>query len=100
MVALKIPTVIGPHGLRQKGESLRALYQDIHRLILLAYPDSKGRLRDKLALEAFINALNDNDLALKVRYSCPSDLQSAYRTALMLENNQLIVNRHEDVREF
>jgi hypothetical protein len=84
---------------RQKGESLRALYQDIHRLVMLAYPGERGRLRDKLGTEAFINGLNDNDLSLKVRNLCPTDLQTAYKTALMLESNQLIVNRHDDTRE-
>ena len=59
---------------RKQGESLRSLYQDIQRLILQAYPDSKGKLRDKLALEAFIDGLNDNDLALKVRNLCPRNL--------------------------
>jgi transposase InsO family protein len=84
---------------RRKGEDLRSLYQDIHRLILQAYPNSKGRLRDKLAMEAFIDGLNDSDLALKVRNLCPNDLQSAYKTALMLESNQLIVTRNEEPRE-
>src|SRR6267154_6153305 len=84
---------------RAKGEDLRSFYQEIHRLVLLAYPDFRGPLRDKLALEAFIEGLNDNDLALKVRNLSPTDLQSAYRTALMLESNQLIVNRHEETKE-
>src|SRR6267154_2596096 len=84
---------------RQKGESLRTVYQDIHRLILQAYPDSKGKLRDKLALEAFIDSLNDSDLALKVRNLCPTDLPAAYRIALMLESNQMIVSRLEENKE-
>jgi len=81
---------------RRKGESLRELFQDINRLVLLAYPDSKGRLRDKLAMESFVDGLNDADLALKVRNLSPTDLQSAYRTALMLESNQMLVNRGEE----
>src|SRR3989442_2558390 len=81
---------------RRKEEPLRELYQDVHRLVLLAYPDSKGRLRDKLALESFIEGLNDPELALKVRNLCPQDLPSAYRTALMLESNQLLVKRSEE----
>ena len=78
---------------RKRGESLRELYQDIHRLVLLAYPDSKGRLRDKLAMESFIDGLNDAEFALKVRNLSPQDLQSAYRTALILESNQMLVSR-------
>jgi len=81
---------------RRRGETLREFYQDIHRLVLLAYPDSKGKLRDKLALESFIEGLNDPDLALKVRNLSPQDLQSAYRTALMLESNQMIVGRSDE----
>src|SRR5206468_3478690 len=36
------------------------------------------------------------ELALKVRNFCPQDLPSAYRTALMLESNQMIVKRSEE----
>ena len=84
---------------RQKGESLRSLYQDISRLTLQAYPDSRGKLRDKLSVEAFIVGLSDNELALQVRNTCPIDLQAAYRTALMIESNRLLVGQAEEVRD-
>jgi len=81
---------------RRRGESLQSLYQDVQRLILLAYPESKGPLRDKFALESFINGLNDSDLSLKVRNLCPSNLSEGYRVALMLESNQILVGQMEE----
>ena len=84
---------------RLKGESLRSLYQDINRLTLQAYPDSKGRLREKLAIEAFIVGLNNSELALQVRNLCPVDLQEAYRKALMLESNRSLVERSEESKD-
>ena len=84
---------------RQKGESLRSLYQDINRLTLQAYPDSKGKLREKLAVEAFIVGLNNSELALQVRNMSPVDLQGAYRMALMLESNRSLVERAEEPRD-
>ena len=71
---------------RQKGESLRSLYSG-HQPTQLskAYPDSKGKLREKLAVEAFIVGLNNSELALQVRNMSPVDLQGAYRMALMFE---------------
>ena len=84
---------------RQKGESLRSLYQDINRLTLQAYPDSKGKLREKLAVEAFIVGLNNSELALQVRNMSPVDLQGAYRMALMLESNRSLVERSEESRD-
>src|SRR6267154_1619300 len=50
-------------------------------------------------MEAFIEGLNDNELALKVRNLTPVNLQAAYQTAIMLEANQAIVNRNEDSKE-
>ena len=84
---------------RQKGESLRSLYQDINRLTLQAYPDSKGKLREKLAIEAFIVGLNNSELALQVRNMSPVDLQGAYRMALMLESNRSLVERADESRD-
>ena len=84
---------------RRTGEDMRSLYQDINKLVLQAYPGSNCKLRDKLATEAFIESLNDNDLALKVRNLCPTDIHAAYSNALMLESNQLIVNRNEEMRD-
>ena len=84
---------------RQKGESLRSLYQDINRLTLQAYPDSRGKLREKLAVEAFIVGLNNSELGFQVRNMSLADLQGAYRMALMLESNRSLVERADESKE-
>ena len=84
---------------RYRGETLRALYHDIQRLVLQAYPGTQNKLRDRLAVEAFVTSLNDKDLELRVRDRCPTDLPECYRTAMMLESNQLIVQGPDSVRK-
>ena len=84
---------------RHRGESLRGLYQDVNRLVLQAYPGSQNKLRDRLAVEAFITSLNDKDLELRVRDRCPANLLECFRTAMMMESNQLIVQGNDNARE-
>ena len=84
---------------RYHGETLRSLYQDINRLVLQAYPGSQSKLRDRLAVEAFITSLNDKDLELRVRDRCPANLLDCFRTAMMLESNQLIVQGNDNTCE-
>ena len=84
---------------RYHEETLRSLYQDINRLVLQAYPGSQSKLRDRLAVEAFITSLNDKDLELRVRDRCPANLLDCFRTAMMLESNQLIVQRDDNTCE-
>ena len=84
---------------RYRGETLRSLYQDVHRLVLQAYPGSQNKLRDRLAVESFITSLNDKDLELRVRDRCPTNLPECFRIAMMLESNQLIVQGGDTIRE-
>ena len=50
---------------RIKGESLQKLYQDVCRLISLAYPGESSSLSDSVGRDAFLEALDDQ--ALRVR---------------------------------
>ena len=84
---------------RHRGESLRGLYQDVNRLVLQAYPGSQNKLKDRLAVEAFITSLNDKDLELRVRDRCPENLLECFRTAMTMESNQLIVQGNDNARE-
>ena len=84
---------------RYRGETLRSLYQDVHRLVLQAYPGSQNKLRDRLAVESFITSLNEKDLELRVRDRCPTNLPECFRIAMMLESNQLIVQGGDTIRE-
>jgi len=70
---------------RQPGETLRSLHSDIRRLVALVLPEFDRKARETMACDNFIDALNDPDLALKVRERSPKDLDSALRIALQLE---------------
>ena len=84
---------------RQKGETLRALYQDINRLVMQAYPGQYGRIRDKIAVEAFITSLNDPELELNVRNSGTNSLRQCFHSAMMYESNRTLVRGSELSRE-
>ena len=60
--------------------------QDIRRLMALAYPLPAEEVTEILAKDAFIDALADRELALKVRERDPKDLQHAYRLAANYES--------------
>ena len=73
---------------RQPDESLRALYQDICRLLLLAYPGPQTELRDQLAVEAFTDSLDEPELEIRVKDRFPNNLAEAFQIALRLEANK------------
>ena len=66
---------------RANGESLRELAQDVQRLMALAYPGEKSRLSDHVGRDAFLTAVDDPELELKIREREPSDLESAVKLA-------------------
>ena len=70
---------------RQPNEPLRNLHSDIRRLTALALPELDHKARETMACDYFIDALNDPNLALKVRERFPKDLDAALRVALQLE---------------
>ena len=79
---------------REKGETLRSFYRDIHRLVGQAYPGEEDPLRDRLAIDVFTRGLNDKDLALQVLNLSPVDLKDACSKAEMLEMNRQIVSQY------
>lgn len=72
----------GPH------ESLSDLMQDIRRLMVLAYSATTSEMWESVAINAFLEALDDSELALEVRKRGPTSLDAAYRDALLLEGYQ------------
>jgi len=78
---------------RQPGESLRALYQDVCKLLMLSYPGPQNELKDQLAVEAFIESLNDATLEVRVKDHFPTNLAEAFKTALRLEANNSSASR-------
>ena len=70
---------------RSKNESLQALYQDIRRLMIMAYPGSMDERMEDLAKDFFIGALNDRDFEIHIKQREPKDLDAAFRLAERLE---------------
>ncbi|MCP3889850.1 MAG: hypothetical protein GY702_13395, partial [Desulfobulbaceae bacterium] len=70
---------------RQKGESLCVLVQDIKRLIRKIYVGDPRQTRDKLATEAFIDALGDMDMEWEVSKNKPFNIDVALQYAMEYE---------------
>lgn len=71
--------------MRQKGESLPEMAQAIQRLVRDAYPNANYNMRETLALENFLDALDDSELRWKVSQSRPRSMSDAVRIAVELE---------------
>jgi len=80
---------------RRPNESLADLHQDISRLMALAHPQLPSSSRDTIAVDYFIDSLNDADFALKVRERNPASLDEALRVSLQLEAWIRDTNRHK-----
>jgi len=70
---------------RRPGETLSVLHRDIHRLMVLAYPTLPRDARESIARDCFLDALDEPDLALKVRERTPADLDDALAVTMRLE---------------
>src|SRR6218665_163693 len=74
---------------RQKdGEEIGSLVQDIRRLMILAYPGPTTTHSEIISTRAFIDALRNKELAMKVREREPTSLDNAYNLAMKLEGYQ------------
>lgn len=71
--------------LRKSNESLPELAHDIKKLVRKANPDASAIMREKLAQDAFIDALNERDLQWAVLQSDPDSVDEAVSTALQYE---------------
>lgn len=71
--------------LRQKGESLPDLAHEIKKLVRKANPTATALMRESLAKDAFIDALNDRDLQWAVHQGQPDSVDEAVATAIQYE---------------
>jgi len=76
---------------RRPGESLQQLYQDIIKLVALAYPNEEPALVNHVAKEAFVIALSDPILQLKVIEREPKTVEDALNIAVKMEAYQASV---------
>jgi len=70
---------------RKCDESIQSLYQDIRRLMSLGYPGKCGSLCELVARDAFLDALNDASLRVRVLEREPSTLDAALAIVCRLE---------------
>jgi len=70
---------------RKKGETLPELGQTIQRLVSLAYPGCPPEIRDRLAKDHFLGAVQDENLKLEIWRHHPSSLQEAIRVGVEWE---------------
>lgn len=78
---------------RKRDESLPEMAEDIERLARLAYPDGSTTVLEVICKDQFIDALDDDDIRLKVAQSRPQSLHSALEIALELESFLLASRR-------
>jgi len=62
---------------RRKGESLQTLYQDICRLMTLAYPGPSSDLSEIVGRDAFLDALGNQALRIRILEREPRTLDEA-----------------------
>ena len=60
--------------------------EDVERLTRLAYPEADEVMVMTLAKNQFLDALQDNDMKLRIRQLRPQNLQRVLETALELES--------------
>jgi len=73
------------------GESLQQLYQDISKMVALAFPNEGPALVNHVAKEAFVIALSDPVLQLKVVEREPKTVEDALNIAVKMEAYQASV---------
>ena len=71
--------------LRHPNESLPALAQEIRKLVRLSNPSSTVDMRESLAKDYFLDALNDKEMELAVFQSQARSLNEALRVAVEFE---------------
>ena len=70
---------------RKKGESLQSLYNDICRLLVLAYPGPSNGTTAIVGRDAFLDALENQNLHVRILEREPKTLEEALSIASKLE---------------
>ena len=61
------------------------MYADVARLISLAY-SVQSEVTEEIAIDSFLNGLEDSNMELRIRDKMPTSLDEAYRYALIMES--------------
>jgi len=85
------------HGRRRKrGESVQSVYQDIRRLMSLAFPGHSGELFETIGRDAFLQSLNDPALRVRVLDQHPQTLDEALTIVTRMEAYSESIHMDED----
>jgi len=74
---------------KEPGQSISDLAQKVKKLTRQAYPDANAELIEVLALDYFIDSLDDSDIRLRLRECCPKSVTDAETIAVRLETHKL-----------
>src|SRR6266536_106960 len=80
-------------------ETLNMLMLEIKKLMSLAYPKPTSEVGQIIARDAFIDALKDRQLAIKVFEREPSKLEAAYQIAVKIEKSKEVESRRVNAEE-
>ena len=70
---------------RGKSETLPELAQSIRKLAKRAYPDASASILEVLALDHFIDAINETEIRMRLREVSPTNILEAEQIAVKLE---------------
>ena len=70
---------------RKKGESVQSVYNDIRRLLALSFPGHSGELCEVIGRDAFLTALGDQSLRVRVLDQQPATLDDALAIVCRME---------------
>lgn len=84
---------------QREKESLADLLHDIRRLVALAYPAPGNETTETIACDAFLEAMHDKELSLKVREKEGKTLNEVFRTAVRMEAYKLAFNENSFSQE-
>ncbi|XP_060600413.1 uncharacterized protein LOC132753887 [Ruditapes philippinarum] len=74
---------------RGKNETIPEMAQSIRKMTRQAYPTASQDVIEALALDNFIDALNDSDIRLRLREIAPKNIFEAEKTAVRMEAHRL-----------
>ena len=64
---------------------MQSVYQDVRRLMALAFPGQSGPMWEVMARDAFVESLGDQSLLIRMLERDPTTLEEALKIASRLE---------------
>ena len=84
---------------RTKGEWLQKLYQDVPRLMSLAYPGESSVLSDIVGRDDYLETLDDQALRVRILEKEPNNLDDALKMASRMEAFDIMGSTGQEVEK-